>query len=624
MQTSLPNRDTLLGAACVVTTILFAGVAATLGDSPAAARGPVSNDRPAARPWTPSDVLSGREAELGAVRTRGRSGELGVNRVPALRGGGTMDIGDIAVLEDDGTLVGADNTTDIINITNAFLATHPDDWDQLVVFTASNFPGGDVSIEAGFAFHLGLSAFESGTNNFAGNPNESGGITRLRSLLNMNDLNEYPGSAETDFLGGVASGVEIIGQEMEHAWGSFVTAQGADILGRGDAHWSFFLHHPGGPGSASPMEGNLWTDNGGGSFTTTESFSGFSQLDHYLMGLRTAAQVDPFYVIDFANDPFSDSSFPSPGTNVSGGTRIDLTVADIIANHGVRLPDPTTAPSVFRMAFVLVIPQGTTALQSDLDKLNAFRTDWIDYFSVNTDGLGEADTSIGDFFGPGSEPFIGGIDFEGGASFDDAIWEWNQGVTVSDLGLNEPSGSSSMRLNGGPGGGDEIRSRFFDLSGFPNLGPGVPVSLNYSVERTGGADSPEAGEDLLVEYWSDAGEWVVLRTFAGNGLDETDFTSFSDALPADALHTNFRFRFHRLQGSVGEFDDYFVDDISITLPSAPCPGDLNGDNVVDTADLGILIGEFGIPGALADLNEDGTVDTADLGILIGVFGTSCN
>lgn len=49
-------------------------------------------------------------------------------------------------------------------------------------------------------------------------------------------------------------------------------------------------------------------------------------------------------------------------------------------------------------------------------------------------------------------------------------------------------------------------------------------------------------------------------------------------------------------------------------------GDINGDGVVDTADLGILIGAFGTMGGPADLNNDGVVDTADLGILISNFG----
>jgi hypothetical protein len=50
-------------------------------------------------------------------------------------------------------------------------------------------------------------------------------------------------------------------------------------------------------------------------------------------------------------------------------------------------------------------------------------------------------------------------------------------------------------------------------------------------------------------------------------------------------------------------------------------GDLNGDGVVDTADLGILIAAFGSSDPIADINGDGTVDTADLGILIAAFGS---
>ncbi|MCB9837954.1 MAG: VCBS repeat-containing protein [Phycisphaeraceae bacterium] len=53
------------------------------------------------------------------------------------------------------------------------------------------------------------------------------------------------------------------------------------------------------------------------------------------------------------------------------------------------------------------------------------------------------------------------------------------------------------------------------------------------------------------------------------------------------------------------------------------PGDLNGDCVVDTADLGILLGSFGSAGPVGDLNGDGVVDTADLGILLGAFGSTC-
>ncbi len=53
-------------------------------------------------------------------------------------------------------------------------------------------------------------------------------------------------------------------------------------------------------------------------------------------------------------------------------------------------------------------------------------------------------------------------------------------------------------------------------------------------------------------------------------------------------------------------------------------GDLNGDGIVDTADLGGLIGAFGNSGPFGDVNGDGVVDTADLGILISAFGSGCD
>jgi len=61
----------------------------------------------------------------------------------------------------------------------------------------------------------------------------------------------------------------------------------------------------------------------------------------------------------------------------------------------------------------------------------------------------------------------------------------------------------------------------------------------------------------------------------------------------------------------------------VTSPPPPCGlGDLNGDGVVDGADLGELLtqwGKSGAPGS-ADLNGDGIVDGADLGILLAAWG----
>ena len=49
------------------------------------------------------------------------------------------------------------------------------------------------------------------------------------------------------------------------------------------------------------------------------------------------------------------------------------------------------------------------------------------------------------------------------------------------------------------------------------------------------------------------------------------------------------------------------------------PADLNGDGVVNGADLGILLAGWGGPGA-GDLDGNGTIDGADLGLLLAEWG----
>ena len=55
-----------------------------------------------------------------------------------------------------------------------------------------------------------------------------------------------------------------------------------------------------------------------------------------------------------------------------------------------------------------------------------------------------------------------------------------------------------------------------------------------------------------------------------------------------------------------------------TVSTIPAVADLNGDGLVNGADLSILLGAFGGPGP-GDLNGDGIVDGADLAILLGAW-----
>ncbi len=60
--------------------------------------------------------------------------------------------------------------------------------------------------------------------------------------------------------------------------------------------------------------------------------------------------------------------------------------------------------------------------------------------------------------------------------------------------------------------------------------------------------------------------------------------------------------------------------LPIGVDRPDCDADLNGDDVVNGADLGLLLGAWGTVRGAADLNQDGTVNGADLGLLLGAWG----
>jgi cytochrome c peroxidase len=91
---------------------------------------------------------------------------------------------------------------------------------------------------------------------------------------------------------------------------------------------------------------------------------------------------------------------------------------------------------------------------------------------------------------------------------------------------------------------------------------------------------------------------------------QQDLASFLRTLTGSSLYTD------------AKWSSPFAPDGTLTILGLPVFADLNGDGLVDTADLGIVVALFGRPDALADLNGDGIVDTADLGIVISRFGAT--
>ena len=143
------------------------------------------------------------------------------------------------------------------------------------------------------------------------------------------------------------------------------------------------------------------------------------------------------------------------------------------------------------------------------------------------------------------------------------IDKWiNDGATVDDIGINNPSAPYSLRLNGDPSGGDSVMSSAINLSGC------LGATFTYSYERTAygysGGESPDEGEDLIIEYNAGSG-WVELDRQPGDGPDMASFEQVSILLPPEALSNACLFRIRRAAGDVGPFDDWFVDDVKIEL-----------------------------------------------------------
>ena len=87
--------------------------------------------------------------------------------------------------------------------------------------------------------------------------------------------------------------------------------------------------------------------------------------------------------------------------------------------------------------------------------------------------------------------------------------------------------------------------------------------------------------------------------------------------PTDAV----RVRFRAVDASPDSVVEAAVDSVGleIIICGEDVFADLNGDGVVDGADLAIVLGVWGTSGPLGDLNGDLTVNGADLSLVLGAW-----
>lgn len=288
------------------------------------------------------------------------------------------------VFDDDGTVEHANwfSRTGFYNgyypIEEGFLAVHPDDAQFIVVYTTFNLVDGVGAFYQALANDVAgigyahAAAFDPviPAEFFDDTPN-----SQFMGMLHMNNWRKFVklGTGEIDDWW-----ISLVfGQELGHAWLAFPHVAGGVgksdlLLGRSQAHWSFYMHSNG-----SPVEGHRWTDNGDGTFTATklEEFE-FSDLDLYLMGLMDPKEVEPWFVIEDPHDcvdsALPDKACPKPNsflfkadTFTVSGTRRDVTIDDVIQAEGPRVPAYPDAPDEFGLSFLLIKRPGEVLCEEE-------------------------------------------------------------------------------------------------------------------------------------------------------------------------------------------------------------------------------------------------------------------
>jgi hypothetical protein len=182
-------------------------------------------------------------------------------------------------------------------------------------------------------------------------------------------------------------------------------------------------------------------------------------------------------------------------------------------------------------------------------------------------------------------------------------WVTGQGSVGGALGEQDVDGGTTT-----------LTSPTFDLSGYED---GI-VSYARWYSNNAGAGPNE--DSMPIEISNNGGSsWVQMELVTEN-LNAWATKSFRVGQFVQPTATmKFRVVARDLgTGSLVEagLDDFRVDGIGCTTGN---PSDLDGNGVVDGADLGLLLAGWG--SSSPDLDGNGTVDGADLGLLLAAWGT---
>jgi hypothetical protein len=182
-----------------------------------------------------------------------------------------------------------------------------------------------------------------------------------------------------------------IGHEMGHRWSAFVQAKvNGESIELGPTHWAMGLQAVvpfpyQRPTEASAMGGGVWQDNFDGTFTQLDDnyyvpATGYSYLDLYLMGMIAPSEVPDFFILRNLAPQGKDAN----GHPIFKADRTKITIQDVIAAEGERLPDVDHAQKAFNTGMVMVVEHGKAPSHELIERTDGIRERWMDYWTTVT------------------------------------------------------------------------------------------------------------------------------------------------------------------------------------------------------------------------------------------------
>lgn len=411
-------------------------------------------------------------------------------------------------------------------IAREFYKRYADRYDILLVFSTFEYNSGDA-----LAFYHGVRNDVRGIGESLFDHSASyGSRGKLQGFIDMAAMSRYslePSSPQFEAV------LSTIAHEFLHRWAAYVKYRAADgsaskaLLGRDSAHWSFLLDTGG-----SVEYGHRWQDNGNGSFTSVDARQLYSPLDLYLMGMLKKEEVPPFFLINSQDvDP---TRLPQIGVTVKG-SKVPVTIDDIIAVEGERQPDATQSQKEFEFGLILLTRAGEVVTDEQIQAANRVRQTFQTRLGVMTGGRLIARASLQPkgltpaASAEQSEPELANTS---PASISTALnwlkthqsaagyWQDNEGTRLRDTTV----ALAALRQQAGTDSQQSLAQGW--------IGEQIPQSTDYLARRILELEVTQTLEDqqgLLVNQNSDGG-WGIAPGYQSNPIDT--------ALAAQALARN--------------------------------------------------------------------------------------